>query len=168
MDLTGQWLVERVDARADSGAMRLDVHLYAEDIETSALARVDRLHAESRMSETEAQRAEGEAETQWPWTARYVPAGWRHRLDIDGTDAGMHPCEVRSAKTRESDVVEARVVVRVLCDADLARVLVSRVGCPQGVASERMQADLPGLAGVAEINVERRIAAGLAAMELGA
>lgn len=145
MNLTGQWLVERVDARADSGAMRIDVHLYAEDIDTSALARVDRLHAESRMSEVEAQRAEGDAETQWPWTARYLPHGWRHALDIDGTDAGMRPCEVRSAKTRESDAVEARVVVRVLCDADMARVLVSRVGCPQGVVSERAQGELPGM-----------------------
>ena len=54
----------------------------------------------------------------------------------------MEYCPNRSLR----DAIEARVVVRVLCDADLARVLVSRVGCPQGVASERMQGELPGVA----------------------
>lgn len=142
MNLTGTWLVTRVQTDSDRGAMRIIVHLYSEAFDTEQLGRIDRTHSESRVNEVVACREEGDAEPRWGWTSRDVSDDWVTRLDIDGTDAMMQRAEARKVETLETDGVQARCVLRCYGEAQLARILVSRVGCPQLVVSERVQGEL--------------------------
>jgi hypothetical protein len=146
MNLTGQWLVTRVQADADSGAMRIDVHLYADEIDPAQLTRSDRLHVEARVADTLACREEGDAEPRRGWFRRDVDDGWATYLDIDGTEDGQQIVEVRKVDTLETDRVEARCVLRFYSDGEIPRVMVSRVGFPQHLVSVRKQGELPGVA----------------------